>query len=549
MTGMAEPSPAAGFGPDPAADAGRPMEAANAVSPTRAVEGSGMEGPEDADGVTGRDRAAGDGVAGVNSVDDAAGTELRRLHPATPVLNGWKYFALAVAVVGQDAVRDLDFRLFGLQVLAAVVLGVVFGSFSWWFTKYRIEGEELRIESGFLFRRSRRIRIDRLQAVDIVRPVLARFLGVAELRLEVAGGGKTEAPLAYLNEPGAQRLRAELLARAAGLAADTPEAPERRLVAVPPGVLLASTVVSAPFLTAVLGFAIVGVAAIIAREIVGLAFLLPWAVGGLSVVWRQFIGEFGFTVSESPDGLRIRKGLLDTWSQTVPPGRVQGVEIEQQFLWRPKGWVKLSVDVAGYGAKGAEGQTSSTLLPVAPWPVARALLERVLPGVDVDGVVRVPAPRRARWLRPIGWRFLRHGVDEQVFVTDAGWLTRRTSVVPHVKMQSIRVTQGPLQRRLDLATVHVDTPVGPVNAVAMHRDPAVARELSESQPERSRQARLVAAPERWMQVRARERSDVPDQAADQPDQVADRTDRPAQPGGTAGGVDGAHAGEPGPLNT
>jgi putative membrane protein len=428
-------------------------------------------------------------------------TELRRLHPATPVLNGWKYFAIIVAVVGQDAVRQLDFRLFAIQLAAALILGVVLGSFSWWFTKYRIEGDELRIESGFLFRRSRRIRIDRLQAVDIVRPVLARLLGVAELRLEVAGGGKTEAPLAYLTEPGAQQLRAELLARAAGLDAATPEAPERRLVAVPSGALLASTVVSAPFLTAALGFVIVAIASSVLREVVGLAFLLPWALGLLGVVWRQFVSEFGFSVSESPDGLRIRKGMLDTWSQTVPPGRVQGVEIEQQFLWRPKTWVKLSVDVAGYGGRGAnEGQTSSTLLPVAPWPVARALLQRVLPGVDVDGVERMVAPRSARWLRPVGWRFLQHGVDDRVFVTDAGWLTRRTAVVPHAKMQSVRVKQGPLQRRLGLANVHVDTPVGPVNAVAVHRPAAVARELAEAQPVRSREARQAAGPDRWMQT-------------------------------------------------
>jgi putative membrane protein len=427
-------------------------------------------------------------------------TELRRLHPATPVLNGWKYFAIIVAVVGQDAVRQLNFRLFGIQLAAALVLGVVLGSFSWWFTKYRIEGDELRIESGFLFRRSRRIRIDRLQAVDIVRPVLARLLGVAELRLEVAGGGRTEAPLAYLTEPGAQQLRAELLARAAGLDADTPEAPEHRLVAVPPGALLASTVVSAPFLTAALGFVVVAIASTVLGEVVGLAFLLPWALGGLGVVWRQFVSEFGFTVSESPDGLRIRKGMLDTWSQTVPPGRVQGVEIEQQMLWRPKTWVKLSVDVAGYGGKGTnESQTSSTLLPVAPWPVARALLQRVLPGVDVDEIPRMVAPRSARWLRPIGWRYLRHGADERVFVTDAGWLTRRTAVVPHAKMQSVRLKQGPLQRRLGLANVHVDTPVGPVNAVALHRPTAVARDLVERQPARSRDARRIAGPERWMQ--------------------------------------------------
>jgi putative membrane protein len=427
-------------------------------------------------------------------------TVLRRLHPATPLLKGWKFFLVAVAVVGNNAIQNPNVELILVQVGGALVIGLVLGLFSWWFTKYRIDGENLLIDSGFLFRRSRRIRIDRLQAVDIVRPVLARMLGMAELRLEVAGGGRTEAPLAYLTEPDAHRLRAELLARAAGLDASTPEAPESQLVTVPPGPLLASTLLSAPFLVAALGIVAVMVASLVMQEIVGFAFLIPWVLGGIGVIWRQFVSEYGFTVSESPDGLRIRKGLLDTRSQTVPPGRVQGVEIEQQLLWRTKGWVKLSVDVAGYGGgSGEESANASTLLPVAPWPVARSLLQRILPGVDVDAIPREVAPKSARWLRPIGWRNLKHGFDEAVFVTDAGWLTRRTAVVPHPKMQSVRIKQGPLQRKLGLANVHVDTPIGPVNAVALHRDAALARELAEGQAERSRQARRAAGPERWMQ--------------------------------------------------
>jgi putative membrane protein len=433
------------------------------------------------------------------AADVSDGTELRRLHPVTPFLKGWKIIAIVVAAIGQQSFRGTTLRVLLAELASAVVAGLVLGFLSWWFTKYRIEGEDLRVDSGVLFRRSRRIRIDRLQAVDIVRPVVARILGVAELRLEVAGGAQTEAPLAYLTERDAQRLRAELLARAAGLAADTPEAPERQLVAVPPSILLASTIISAPFLVAALGFAVVAGATTVLREVVGLAFLVPWALGGLGVVWRQFVSEYGFTVSESPDGLRIRKGLLDTWAQTVPPGRVQAVEIEQQLLWRPKDWVKLTVNVAGYaGRSGAEGPTSSTLLPVAPWPVARALLQRVLPDVDVDRVPRVPAPRRARWLRPIGWRFLRYGSDEKVFLSEVGWLTRRIAVVPHAKMQSVRIIQGPLQRALGLATVHVDTPAGPVDAVALHRSSDEARRIAEAQAELARHARKLAGPERWM---------------------------------------------------
>lgn len=457
--------------------------------------------PTDTDGGSPTDTDGGspeEGRAGATDTGAGGpGVELGRLHPLTPVLKGWKVLAIVVAAVGQDALREFDLRLFGLQLLTAMFIGLVLGLLSWWFTKYRIEGDVLRVESGFVFRRSRRIRLDRLQAVDIVRPVLARLLGLAELRLEVAGGASTEAPLAYLTEPAAQRLRAELLARAAGLEADAPEAPEARLVSVPPGALFASTILSAPFLVSALGFVAVSAASLWIGEIVGFALLVPWALGGIGVVWQQFVSEYGFTVSESPDGLRIRKGLLDTVAQTVPPGRVQGVQVEQQFLWRSKNWVRLSVDVAGYAAD-ASGEKSSTLLPVAPWDVARGLLERVLPGVDVEAIPRVQAPRSARWLRPIGWKYLRHGVSDQVFVADRGWVTRRTSVVPHAKMQSVRIEQGPLQRRLGLATVHVDTPSGPVNAMALHRAAGVAREIAEHEAELSRSARRNAGPERWM---------------------------------------------------
>ena len=426
-------------------------------------------------------------------------TTLRRLHPLTPVMKGWKYFLLVAVVIGQNALQNASLRLLGLQLLGALAIGALLGLFSWWFTKYQIVGDELRVDSGFLFRRSRRIRLDRLQAVDVVRPVLARLAGLAELRLEVAGGGNTEAPLEYLSEADAARLRAELLARAAGLDADTPEAPERTLVTVPPTALFASALLSAPFVVAVLGLIGVTITTVVTRQPVGLAFIVPWVLGGLGVLYRGFVSEFGFAVSESPDGLRIRKGLLDTWAQTVPPGRVQGVAIEQQFLWRPKNWVKLSVDVAGYGhGSGGEGPTTSTLLPVAPWQIASALLQRVLPGVNLDALPRYPAPRRAGWLRPIGWRFLSYGWDAEVLVTRQGWVTKRMSVVPHGKMQSVRAVQGPVQRRLRLATVHVDTPIGPVHAAALHRDADEARTLVEDQCERSRLARRAARPERWM---------------------------------------------------
>ena len=70
-------------------------------------------------------------------------------------------------------------------------------------------------------------------------------------------------------------------------------------------------------------------------------------------------------------------------------------------------------------------------------------------------------------------------------------MTHQRNIVPHAKTQSVRIEQGPLQRRLGLADVHVDTPKGPVNAVAHQLDAAVARDLTMTQLDRARAARAA----------------------------------------------------------
>jgi len=62
----------------------------------------------------------------------------------------------------------------------------------------------------------------------------------------------------------------------------------------------------------------------------------------------------------------------------------------------------------------------------------------------------------------------------------------------------VRVTQGPLQRRLRLATVHVDSPKGPVDLSLPHRDVAEVLPLVADLLARARAARASAGPDRWM---------------------------------------------------
>ena len=430
-------------------------------------------------------------------------SDYRRLHPLTPVLRGWKVFAAAVAIAFQQMYGDVDLRFLFLLIAVSVPVAVVYGYLSWRATRYGIVGEDLIVETGVLNRRSRRVRLDRLQSVDVVRPLIARALGLAELRLEVAGGASSNAPLAYLDEPAAQQLRAELLARAAGLeigVEEAPVAPERELLTVPTGRLVESVLRSSLTVFSVL--LVVGsvAVAVLLRQWEPLLILGPAAVSIVPAVFASFAGAYDFRVAESPDGLRLRRGLLETRAQTVPPGRVQALRITSPWLWRSAGWFRVQVTVAGYAGEQSSGD-ASTLLPVGSRQDANALVAIVFPGLDLGTIPLAGVPPRARWLDPFQRRNLGIGMDERFAVVRRGWLTTHLDVVPHEKLQSARLVQGPLQRRLEAVTLRLDVTPGPVTVVAAHRDSREARALLEELIKRSRLARAAAAPERWMRPR------------------------------------------------
>jgi putative membrane protein len=423
----------------------------------------------------------------------------RRLHPVTPFRRAWA----PVAVVAGWAVHDPNQAqeqltrltttalLIGLAVI--VPAAALYGFLSWWFTHFAVTESELRIRTGLLFRRTAHIRLDRLQAVDVTQPLLARVAGVTKLKLDVIGTDKKD-ELAFLGEDEARALRAELLARAAGFAPETAhevgEAPVRQLLHVPAGFLavslvltgatwgsLAAALVVPPFLW----FTTHSVWTVLAT---GLPLL---GAAGASSVGR-FVAEYDWTVGESPDGLRIDHGLLDRTHETVPPGRVQTVRIVEPLLWRRRGWVRVELDVAG--------SSNSVLVPVAPREVAESVIAGVLPGVTVPSALSRP-PRRAWWCVPLWWRGYGLAVTDTVFAARHGLLRRRLSLVPHAKVQSVRLTQGPWERFRGVADVHVDTGADKT-VTARLRDASEAAELLQSQADRSRTGRREARPDRWM---------------------------------------------------
>jgi putative membrane protein len=422
-----------------------------------------------------------------------------RLHPLTPFVKGWGYFAVAaVAMANNEGLRS-DLTVAGIALGAVLVGGMLLGALSWWFTKYQLTDDALRVDSGFLFRRTRIIRFDRIQAIDVAQPFVARLFGMAELRMDVAGGGKSDGRLSYLAYEHASQLRATLLATTK---AERPAQDEGPLIEAPPllvvptGRLLGATVLSSTVLASLAALVWLIVATTVLSFHVGLFAAVPLLLGVVQPIWKQVVGNHGFTLSSTPDGLRTKRGLFDVQRQTIPPGRLQGLLITEPLIWRRIGWSRVDLDIAGVAGSKSDGEDENAgaqLLPVGDRVEVAGVLARVLPGFDLSRIELHRAPSRAKWLRPIGWRSLAYGVDEQVLVTVRGWISRRTSIVLHHKTQSVRLEQGPLQRLLRLANVHVDTPVGPTDAVALHRDIADAASLLEAQADRAREARRTAA--------------------------------------------------------
>ncbi|WP_424023745.1 PH domain-containing protein, partial [Microbacterium sp.] len=175
--------------------------------------------------------------------------EWHRLHPLTPLFRGGLFLVVIAGLVIAN-LRDrlvfvflpwidddvdvnvdveefrtgdpIDFIIANNLYLVAglVLLGillVLIGLFylSWRFHTFRITGEDVEVRSGVLFRTHRRAPLDRVQGVNLTRPMFARLVGMA--KLEVVGAGlDSNVKLEYLSTANAEAVRADILRLASG---------------------------------------------------------------------------------------------------------------------------------------------------------------------------------------------------------------------------------------------------------------------------------------------------------------------------------------------
>ncbi|MFF2634232.1 PH domain-containing protein [Microbacterium sp. NPDC058021] len=472
--------------------------------------------------------------------------EWHRLHPLTPLLRGGLALIVIVGIVianlrdrliamfvpgmseedaesGDWETEAIDWVLANNLVFVAllVVLGVILlliaGFYmSWRFHTFRITGDDVEVRSGILFRTQRRAPLDRVQGVNLTRPMIARLLGMA--KLEVVGAGTDgNVKLEYLSTTHAEAVRADILrlasgrrlggaaaARAGGTLSQTVsrgisgiiEGDDRSdlvpesVVHIPAGRLVASQIIS-PATVALLA----GVVAVIIGAVAGLPWLLLGfvpAVIGFGAYWlRQIMRSLRYSIAPTPDGVRITFGLLTTITEIVPPGRVHAIEVSQSILWRGFGWWTIKINrLTGRSASDTTTDQFTTVLPVGTYADVERVLALLVPELaegDRPALVRqgvdgptgddpfTTTPKRARIIRLLSWRRNGFLLSGDLLLLRRGAIWRKLAVLPLARLQSIGIHQGPIDRMLRVAAVRGSIVAGPVypNVSAIDRDEAI----------------------------------------------------------------------------
>jgi len=232
---------------------------------------------------------------------------------------------------------------------------------------------------------------------------------------------------------------------------------------------------------------------------VALAVILIGMIFSTAVAIIRF---YGFTLSLSGEDIHRRYGLLTRRSSSLPRRRIQVLKIEEKLFRRLFGLATLRADTSG-GQRDNEDDDSGrdVLLPITRRRAVDPLLTIFFPdfdagptegagGVEWRRVSRLAVRRGAirgavvcalaaailfvaNWriaalwplaLLPLvyfisvaNYRNLGYTLSGRYFCARRGWAGRSTHVVPIDKIQAVEVRQSPLDRRLGLATLSVDT--------------------------------------------------------------------------------------------
>lgn len=229
--------------------------------------------------------------------------------------------------------------------------------------------------------------------------------------------------------------------------------------------------------------------------------LLFWACLKLFGMGWYVVRFFGYRLALSGDDLRVTCGLLTSYSVTVPRERIQFISLQQPWLFRWRGYTRISIETAG-SASQSDGQDQIQLMrtsfvPIIALSEVGPLLSAIRPGLHWDeslwtwqGTANGTRNRLLRFnlivgclisglvsalYRPWGllvppvliplliWyahktaKSLRYARTPFGVVYRSGLWTRKTSMTFFEKLQTMNITQSPFDRRWGMIELHFDT--------------------------------------------------------------------------------------------
>lgn len=168
--------------------------------------------------------------AAERSISLPQGLQWQRMHPVTPLLEGWKVIAALLAFLTYQNADEayqaiskegLPFSqsqlVWILPAVGAVLVLLGIALFlGWRYKTYAVDRDGVYLRSGVLTKQLRIARLPRIQSVDVVHPLLGRVFGLGQLTVEVAGSGDSRVVLGYLPTARLEELRDLILDLAAG---------------------------------------------------------------------------------------------------------------------------------------------------------------------------------------------------------------------------------------------------------------------------------------------------------------------------------------------
>ncbi|WIV66103.1 PH domain-containing protein [Natrialbaceae archaeon AArc-T1-2] len=501
---------------------------------------------------------------------------MNRLHPLSAAMMAFgrgvsgaflAFVLLTVLAAVFEAVRT---GWATLLVPIGFAIGFAYGVAYYYRFGYELTDDTFDIASGVVARRDREIPFRRVQNVDVRQGVVYRLFGLAVVNVETAGGGDTEAVLNFVGEDEAKRLQREIRRRTAESKANRRERTdaddERAAVEEPPAdtavdgepeasvddrrdvppedepvgepeadarwddhrpTTLFALEARALLLYSLASFRIAAAAGVLFLAFlvgdVALEFLVTVAqpVGGPETIEAgtprsyailtlvslvhglvltyllgagyTFVSYYDFTLGRVGDDLVYERGLLQSYSGSVPVEKVQSVTVTDNPLQRLIGYAGLWVETAGYGPDSGSGSQSAVPLArrgrvygfaerftglerptfsrpttvarrryLARYSIVAAVIVAAAYGITRVTVLEswfyaavvflaVPPAAHLRWVN------LGYYVGEDHLVIRAGFWKRQTTVIPYYRVQTVNTRRSIFQRRLGLASLVVDT--------------------------------------------------------------------------------------------